>query len=136
MYGKQNLVFQKVSDLVVFCTGTRDQNHARVAKVIECFLLCLIEVLKKNITEERIVKNYAKVCVVLDEILNEVSTQSKPSTALVSFFLLSPSSTTSFTPPPIPLTPLLSSSPKPNPLPLMHCLPTRGSSTRWTLNLF
>ena len=72
LYQKHNLVFQRISDVVVFCSGTKDQSHARVAKVIENFVFCLIEgVLKKSITEDRIIKNYAKVCLLLDEILNE-----------------------------------------------------------------
>ena len=70
-YKKHNIVFQRISNVVLFCTGTLDQNHARVAKVIECFLLCLIDALRKEVTEERIVKNYAKVCLALDEILVE-----------------------------------------------------------------
>jgi hypothetical protein len=74
LYKKHNLVFQKIpdSDVILFCSGNLDQNHARVANVIECFLSCLVEVLnKKSVTEDRIIKNYSKVCLLLDEILNE-----------------------------------------------------------------
>ena len=68
-----NLVFQRVSDLVLFCTGTKELSHARVAKVMECFLVCLTEQFsKKAISEERVVKNYAKVCMVVEEVINEV----------------------------------------------------------------
>ena len=68
-----NLVFQRVSDLVLFCTGTKELSHARVAKVMECFLVCLTEQFsKKAISEERVVKNYAKVCMVIEEMINEV----------------------------------------------------------------
>lgn len=68
-----NLVFQRVSDLVLFCTGTKELSHARVAKVMECFLVCLTEQFsKKAISEERVVKNYAKVCMVIEEVINEV----------------------------------------------------------------
>ena len=78
LYKRHNLVFQRIpeSDVVLFCSGKLDQNHARVASVIECFLFCLIEVLnRKSVTEDRIIKNYSKVCLLLDEMLNEVSVE-------------------------------------------------------------
>jgi len=71
-YKSHNLVFQRISDVVLFCSGTRDKNHARVAKTMKLFLASLGELLnKKAITEERVVKNYAKVCAISEEIVGE-----------------------------------------------------------------
>ena len=66
-----NIVFQRVSDVLVYCSGNREQNHARLAKVIESFLLLLVDAFKKSVTEERILKNYAKVCALVEDVLNE-----------------------------------------------------------------
>ena len=72
-YKSHNLVFQRISDVVLFCSGTRDKNHARVAKTMKLFLASLGEqaLNKKAITEERVVKNYEKVCAISEDIVGE-----------------------------------------------------------------
>uniref|UniRef100_A0A061QRI4 Coatomer subunit zeta n=2 Tax=Tetraselmis sp. GSL018 TaxID=582737 RepID=A0A061QRI4_9CHLO len=70
-YGDACIVYSPVADIILFLMGSGEYDELMLSSIIRVIKDALKATLKKSPSEAAVCEKYAKVCVTLDEVVNE-----------------------------------------------------------------